>query len=93
MKKLNVKIDGCNCYQCGPASTYTYENETEIYPSGEYAVKFYEVEWNTISEEEKDHWKHPDAITKDGYRVMESSREEITGKQWADTWRVETHAA
>jgi len=88
MKKLNVKIDDCNCYQCGPASTYTYENETEIYPSGEYAVKFYEVKWQT--QETK---RGADAITKDGYPVMEGTREEITGKQWADTWRMETHAS
>ena len=87
MRKLNVNLDDCTCYQCGPASTYTYEKETEVYPSGEYAVKFYEVKWKTIHEE--DHY--PEAITKDGYQVMESEREEITGKQWVDTWSVETH--
>ena len=87
MKKLNVSVAECSCYQCGPASTYTYEKETEVYPSGEYAVKFYEVKWKTIREE----YHYPEAITKDGYHVMESEREEITGKQWVDTWSVETH--
>ena len=86
LKKLNVTVDDCTCDRCGAGSTYTYEKEDNIYPNGTYDIKFYEVEWIT-----QDTKSDADAVTANGYYVCEGEREEITCKQWVDTWSVDTH--
>jgi len=87
MRKLNVTVEECGCYQCGNARTYTYEMEPSVYPNGTYEIKFYEVTWAV------QHIKRgAEAITKDGYPVNESSREQIPCREWVDTWRSDTHA-
>ena len=76
MKKLNVTVEECGCYQCGTAGTYTYEKEVLHYPDGTQ-TKFYEVKWLV------QHIKRgAEAITKDGYFVSEIKRDEITSREF-----------
>ena len=87
MRKLNVTVDQCTCERCGAGSTYTYEKKDSVYPNGTYDIKFYEVKWIT-----QDTKSNAEAVTTNGHYVCESEREEITCKQWVDTWSVDTHA-
>ena len=76
MRKLNVTVEECGCYQCGNARTYSYEKEVLHYPDGTQ-TKFYEVKWLV------QHIKRgAEAITKDGYFVSEIKRDEITSREF-----------
>tara|TARA_R110000796_G_scaffold246634_1_gene371511 strand:- start:44 stop:322 length:279 start_codon:yes stop_codon:yes gene_type:complete len=84
LKKLDVENwPNCNCYTCGNSTVHTYEHETEIYPDGKYAVKFYEIPWTTISSDPDSYENtYPDAQTSDGVPVTEGERTEITGREY-----------
>lgn len=77
LKKLSVIVKGCNCNLCGPAKTWTFEQEAYVNPDGAYKIKFYEVEWETEAEDDEGNMPDADHITADGHPVYQLECREI----------------